>query len=95
MTGVDPIEVDHENGKRADNRWKNLRDVSSHDNSLNRGRVSTNTSGRTGVFWDKRRNRWGVTLGRKILGYFVDKQEAIQLRCKAETEAGYFPNQRR
>lgn len=95
VTGTDPKVIDHRNGKRTDNRWKNLRNVSHHGNSLNCGKYTTNTSGRTGVFWDKRRNRWGVSLSSKILGYFDDKNEAIQVRLNAEKAAGYFPNLRR
>lgn len=36
MTGEQPIEVDHINRERSDNRWCNLRNVTSQQNKLNR-----------------------------------------------------------
>lgn len=50
MTGAWPEhEVDHENGERADNRWENLRKATCGENSRNRKRPCTNTSGFKGV----------------------------------------------
>lgn len=52
----------------------------------------TNTSGTTGVSWDKSRYQWTAELtfqGRKVyLGRFDDKEEAIKARKKGEEE--YF-----
>lgn len=48
MTGAWPSEqVDHKNGRRADNRWENLREASQRQNSANMMR--TNKSGVKGV----------------------------------------------
>lgn len=44
--------------KKADNRKSNLRFVTPSQNSMNRKRSSNNTSGHTGVQWDKKRQRW-------------------------------------
>lgn len=51
MTGKWPTgEIDHKNGKRADNRFSNLRDVSPTINQQNRqGLARNNTSGFRGV----------------------------------------------
>lgn len=51
MTGAMPTDhVDHINGERADNRWKNLRAVSREVNAQNQRRAAKrNKSGRLGV----------------------------------------------
>ena len=36
MTGDEPIEIDHINNNRTDNRWVNLRNVTHSTNQLNR-----------------------------------------------------------
>lgn len=58
MTGSWPVnEVDHINGDRADNRWCNLRDVTSGGNKQNRKRHQVNNAQQLlGVsFWPARR----------------------------------------
>lgn len=62
MTGQDPKgEIDHINRDRADNRWENLRDVSSQANQLNR-----NARGYTRI----KNGRYRVTLHGKDVGYY-------------------------
>lgn len=50
----------------------------------------TNTSGTTGIWWDKSRGKWCAEIifkGKKYyLGRYVDKEEAIKVRKKAEKE---------
>ncbi|UDL87989.1 HNH endonuclease [Mesorhizobium sp. PAMC28654] len=41
--------VDHRNGMRADNRWKNLREATPRQNAQNRRPCARNSSGRIGV----------------------------------------------
>lgn len=47
-----------------------------------------NTSGRTGVSWDKSKQRWRVAIGvqrkRINLGYFKNLEEAIDARATGE-----------
>lgn len=96
MTGKIPAEVDHINGNRTDNRWENLRSVTRKENTKNKRMLNSNTSGITGVYWDKNRNKWSAKLkhnGQTInLGRFSTKEEAAYVRIKAEQEFGFHSN---
>lgn len=82
--------VDHINRHRADNRKANLRCCDCSENGRNRCVSVTNTSGVTGVYYDKRRNKWAAHItfnGRKIfLGRFSHKKDAIETRISKERE---------
>lgn len=84
--------VDHINHNPLDNRKSNLRIVSKQQNNMNHLIRQDNTSGCTGVFWDKRRAKWcaNITYNHKqiFLGYFDDIDKAIDIRKKAEIK--YF-----
>lgn len=54
--------IDHINGVRTDNRVDNLRSVSRRVNIKNSKRRSDNTTGVTGVSYDKRRCRYVASL---------------------------------
>lgn len=81
-------QVDHRNKNRADNRKQNLRCCNSVDNNRNRGRYSTNTSGITGVTFDKKREKWTATImfnhKRIFIGRFQKKEDAVVARLEAE-----------
>lgn len=89
--------VDHINGCKNDNRKKNLRNVGQCDNTKNRGISINNTSGHTGVSYNKRNKKWTARIGyndKKIfLGYYKTFIEAVDAREKAEKE--YFKENRR
>ena len=90
MTGSYPkYEVDHINRERCDNRWVNLRDVTHKDNLQNRIFVPKPV-GRFGVYWDKCKGLWKVTIplyGKsKHLGYFKNKQDAISFGTESELD---------
>ncbi len=91
-----PTAVDHINGDRTDNRRTNLREVSKSENSRNCRRTSRNKSGVVGVYWADHAQKWRSEIqdsdGRKHLGYFTSKGEAIAVRKSAERENGYHPN---
>ena len=94
MTGsFPPLDIDHINGVRDDNRWINIRCVSRAVNHKNRALASNNTSGVTGVKWEKRRCKWiaEIKLDRKVryLGQFDDFDEAVRVRKAAEKELGF------
>ena len=77
--------IDHINRVRTDNSITNLRVVTNAENCKNRGKSSANTSGVTGVCWNKHKDRWEARCGlngKKIsLGYFKDisvAEEAVK-----------------
>ena len=85
-------DIDHIYHKKYDNRKEMLRVCSRSHNLMNRGLQSNNTTGITGVYWDKNRNKWKaqIMVNRKTIniGRYNTKQDAINARRKAEKE--YF-----
>lgn len=96
MTGEDAVEVDHIDGDRSNNRWSNLREVSSAGNNRNAAMRSDNTSGVVGVVWHKRERKWmaGTSIGGKyqFLGLFDSFDDAVAARKAAEPSSGFHPN---
>lgn len=74
MTGSMPTQdIDHIDGKRSNNVWSNLRQVSRAENNWNRKDVS-------GTYWDRQRKLWhariGINYGSVDLGSYATKEEA-------------------
>lgn len=94
--GHDPIEVDHENHVKDDNRILNLKEVDHAANSRNNSLYLTNKSGVPGVWWYERIKRWHVHIavnGKRInVGYYKNKDEAVAKRIEAERSYGYHKN---
>lgn len=72
-----PMQVDHINGIKQDNRRCNLRLCTPAQNSRNtparrRGRYK-------GVFWSKEKRKWVVQVAHKHRGYFQDELEAAKV----------------
>ena len=72
--------IDHINGDRTDNRLSNLRETNEQENAWNRQKQTNNTSGFTGVTYNKANDRWiaqikdcGVPV---YLGSFKNKTDA-------------------
>ncbi|UVK55105.1 HNH endonuclease [Mesorhizobium sp. AR02] len=91
MTGKWPKHlVDHRNGMRADNRWKNLREATPLQNARNRKPGKSNSSGTVGVSFIASRKKWQAYIGldNQIvkLGHFEDKTDAISARQEAERQ---------
>ena len=89
--------IDHINRNTLDNRKANLRAVNKSINSINAGLRTSNTSGVTGVSWNKNANSWRAYInydGKRIeLGYNKNFDDAVRLRLNAENQyyAGMQP----
>ena len=57
--------IDHINGMPSDNRIENLRDVSQSVNQRNKKKQSNNTTGLTGVCFDKQYNKFRARVSSK------------------------------
>ena len=80
---------DHANRNSLDNRKSNLRKANLQENNRNHSLRKDNTSGISGVNWNKRRNKWCARINnndkeRISLGYFDDIKDAIIARLQAE-----------
>ena len=90
---------DHIDRNALNNRKSNLRKATRQENARNRSLSTNNTSGCTGVHFNKSHNRWVAGIGYNNkhirLGEFIDKADAIVARLKAEKEYyGEFAPQR-
>lgn len=84
--------IDHINHNTLDNRKQNLRIVTRVQNQMNMSKRKDNTSGFTGVHFNKRSDKWMATIQVNYksinLGTFKNKEDAIEARKKAEEK--YF-----
>lgn len=84
--------IDHMNHDTFDNRKENLRKVTISQNIMNSKLQSNNTSGYSGISFDKKKNAWQVYITKnkyRVPSIYVDDfNEAIELRRKAEEK--YF-----
>jgi hypothetical protein len=96
-TGIEPLQiVDHMDGDSLNNRFDNLRLVTESVNSRNAKMRSDNTSGVTGVYWNKREGKWQGRVSdntgkQKYLGLFDDIHEAATVvkNFRSNPENGY------
>lgn len=84
--------VDHIDRNPFNNRKNNLRKCTHQENCWNRRAHIDGSSGFAGVCWDEKTLKWRayITINnkQKSLGYFVNKDDAVRARLKAEIE--YF-----
>lgn len=81
VTGKWPKDqIDHINGDRSDNRFRNLREATGFQNRANSRKRKDNTSGYKGVHWRQDANKWRARIhsnGKCVyLGYFSSKEGA-------------------
>lgn len=89
----DDMVIDHINHNTLDNRKSNLRICTIQQNNMNKKIAKNNSSGYSGVYFDKRRQKWCAYIGvdNQIisLGFcFNNIKEAINARKEAEMK--YF-----
>ncbi|MFW6016554.1 MAG: hypothetical protein ACOCRK_08950 [bacterium] len=84
--------IDHQDLNPLNNQKRNLNICTNKENNENKGLYSHNTSGYTGVVWDKSREKWKaqIIVNDKCIfgGRFNAKSEAI--KCRKELENKYF-----
>ncbi|MEN3238226.1 HNH endonuclease [Methylobacterium ajmalii] len=88
VTGNEPDdEIDHKNSIGSDNRWDNLRQATSAQNTMNSRRRRNNKSGYKGVYWNKKSRKWetSIRMGGKCyyLGGFDDPKDAHEAYVEA------------
>lgn len=90
---------DHADRNTFNNLKSNLRKANRTENARNYSKQKNNTSGFSGVSWDKQHSKWvaNITIEkkRKKIGRFANKEDAIVARLQAEKEYfGEFAPQR-
>lgn len=90
---------DHKDQNELNNLESNLRPCSTSQNCMNRKVQKHNTSGYSGVTWDKNKKRWRarININKKqtTIGIFENKEDAIKARLEAEAKYyGEFAPQR-
>ncbi len=82
--------IDHINGDSLDNRRSNLRVCTNAENGRNRKIASNNTSGHSGISWNKGKGKWECYIridGRqRNIGCFDDLADATCARAEAEVK---------
>lgn len=96
MTREEPIEIDHIDGVKYNNKFSNLRSVTAAENNLNMRKFCTNTSGVTGVWWNHEKEKWASQISRnnksERIGYFNNFEDAVAARKAAELKYGFHEN---
>ena len=93
MTGEHAGEINHINRNRSDNRWENLESADRKNNMLNKSIYKSNTSGISGVVWNKQNKKWRVQIFRdgKFYngGLFEDKEDATNKAREMYHQIGF------
>jgi HNH endonuclease/AP2 domain len=89
------IEIDHKNGIRSFNAFKNLRLANDQQNAVNAKIRKDNKSGAKGVSWHHRNQKWQAQINedgrRTSLGYFNTVEAAkVTYQKRAEQLYGEF-----
>lgn len=96
MNTPDNFDTDHINGDRLDNRKENLRICLRSENLMNQRKTSSKTSSRyKGVSWNKKSNKWEVSIKvnykKHYIGSFLLEYEAAKAyNCAAINLHGKF-----
>ena len=79
-------EVDHINRNKLDNRRKNLRLSDRSGNCINKI-FPNNTSGTTGVYWNKSADKWCVQISKNNKRYYLGSYDNYDDACKVRRNA--------
>lgn len=81
-------QVDHRNGDGLDNQRHNIRIATHAQNQRNREIKKNNSSGFNGVSWQRNMGKWSARIYKNgvhyRIGFFTNKEDAVQARLKAE-----------
>lgn len=90
-----PEQLDHRDRDATNNAWSNIRASSSMENNRNLSMRKDNSSGVTGVTWNKAAGKWRVTCmldgKRRHLGYFDGIDEAARVAREFRAAHGFDP----
>lgn len=78
--GCDPVEVDHDDRAKANNKLSNLINATRSMNCRNRGLLRNNKSGVSGIYFESSKNLWVVEVNGKRYGRRKDWAAAVILR---------------
>lgn len=95
--GYLPDSIDHIDGNKLNNSIENLRPATSNQNQWNRKKLTRGLSGFKNVSWNKKMNKWRVSLSinrvAKHIGYFDDIELADLVAQEARNKYhGQFAN---
>ena len=86
------MEIDHIDQDITNNRISNLRLVDHQRNMENKNKYKNNTSGFTGVSWNKKLDKWQVRVGGDWIGAFDDLELAGFVAEQVREKLGYHEN---
>ncbi|HDL7349031.1 TPA: HNH endonuclease [Yersinia enterocolitica] len=94
--GTDPLNIDHIDGNKTNNKLSNLREATNAENMKNMRIFRNNKSGCMGVYWHKAHKKWtaAISVDNKLIHLCItdDYFEAICRRKSAEINYGFHPN---
>lgn len=89
--GWEPVEIDHDDRNRQNNKPGNLIPSDHIANNKNQKLRSTNTSGCMGVSWQAHAKKWKVKISNTHIGYADTFEAAVAMREQAMIEHNYHP----
>ncbi len=96
MYGYDPIQVDHVNHARDDNRLVNLAGATHRTNTKNLSLYRSNKSGFNGINWHNATQKWASSIRvnnkQYHIGIFDNIEDAVVARKKESRRLGFHEN---
>ena len=94
--GYMPTQIDHIDHNRANNTLHNLRDITQKENTKNTSLRKDNTTGISGIYYDKKRKSFKVQIAKDgkdlFFGRYKNFNEAVKVRNSAYFELNYHEN---